>query len=252
MKPLGSSLRASGAFALLLLSACVSPRGLPAFRTIVGEDDAVRARVERAIGEAEARRTLRAVGKLSVTGPRGSGDVKQVILVERPARLRLESLNVLGQAATLLVTDGERYAFYDGRSLDDGDVSSEVLRERLGLDFAPVEAAGALLATPGPVAWPALAIRARGLEREVSFADQSLRFAGDGELAGIESLDGSGAVRWTAQYEAWRDVPGGRYPFRVVLSFPETGLRAELELESVELNPQLETSLFRVDRGATP
>ena len=113
MKPLGSSLRASGAFALLLLSACVSPRGLPAFRTIVGEDDAVRARVERAIGEAEARRTLRAVGKLSVTGPRGSGDVKQVILVERPARLRLESLNVLGQAATLLVTDGERYAFYE-------------------------------------------------------------------------------------------------------------------------------------------
>ena len=55
-----------------------------------------------------------------------------------------------------------------------------------------------------------------------------------------------------AQYEAWRDVPGGRYPFRVVLSFPETGLRAELELDSVELNPQLETSLFRVDREATP
>ena len=212
----------------------------------------MRAQLERAIGEADSRQTLRAVGKLRVAGPNGSGKIKQVILVERPARLRLESLNVLGQAATLLVTDGERYSFFDGKTLDGGAVSSEVLHDRLGLAFAPAEAADALLATPKPVVWPPRAILARGAEREVSFVDQNLRFGDDGELEAIESLDGSGEIRWTAEYAAWRDVPGGRYPFSVVFWFPETKLRAELELSAVELNPQLEASLFRVGGGAIP
>jgi len=246
------ALRAATALAYLLLSACAFFAGEPAFRPIEGEDVAMRARVERSIAEAAARQTLRAVGKLHVAGPGGSGSVQQVILVERPAQLRLESLNVLGQAATMLVTDGERYAFFDGATLDDGAVSAEVLRERLGLAFAPGEAVAALLASPQPVAWPPRAILARGTERAVLFADQSLRFGDDGELAAIESLDAGGAVRWTAEYATWRDVPGGRYPFEVVLSFPETRLRAELDLAQVELNPTLDAALFRVARGALP
>jgi outer membrane lipoprotein-sorting protein len=249
VKAPGVALRASCALACLLLSACANIDFAPAFRPIDGEDEAMRAQLERAIGEADSRTALRAVGKLRVAGPAGSGKIKQVILVERPARLRLESLNVLGQAATLLVTDGERYTFFDGKTLAAGAVSAEVLHERLGLALAPAEAADALLARPNPVRWPPRAILARGAERQILFADQSLRFGGDGELAGIESLAASGAVRWTAEYAAWRDVPGGRYPFDVVLTFPETKLRAELELSAVELNPQLEASLFRVAVG---
>jgi hypothetical protein len=102
------------------------------------------------------------------------------------------------------------------------------------------------------VSWPARAIRARGAEREVEFADQRLRFADGGELAAIDSLDASGAVLWTAEYATWREVPGGRYPFRVTLSFPATKLRAELELDSAELNPELEASLFSVAGGNAP
>jgi hypothetical protein len=234
------------------LAACASLGRVPAFEPIAGEEPAARALVERALAEAELRHGLRAVGKLQIAGPGGSGSVKQVILVERPARLRLESLNVLGQAATLLVTDGARYTFFDGKTLDDGDVSDETLRERLGLAFAPEEAAAALLIAPKPVAWPARQVLARGAEREVDFPDQRLRFADGGELAEIESLDASGAVLWTASYSAWREVPGGRYPFRVVLSFPATKLRAELALDSVELNPELEAGLFRVAGGTAP
>ena len=121
------------------------------------------------------------IGEISTDQTEGLG-TEGPILVERPARLRLESLNVLGQAATLLVTDGERYSFFDGKTLDDGDVSGETLRERLGLAFAPEEAAGALLVAPKPVVWPPRAILARGAEREVSFSDQTLRFADGGEL----------------------------------------------------------------------
>lgn len=245
------TLRAASALAFLVLSACAQ-LGSPAFAPIAGEDDAMRARVERAVAEATERQTLRATGKLRVAGPKGSGSVKQVVLVERPTRLRLETLNVLGQAATMLVTDGARYAFFDGKSLDDGDVSADVLRERLGLAFSPGEAVAALLCTPQPVKWPPRAILARGAERAVLLDDQSLRFAEDGELAAIEALDAQGAVLWTAEYAGWRDVPGGRYPFNVVLSFPDTKLRAELELSRAELNQPLDASLFRAARGAVP
>lgn len=245
------TLRAAGALACFVLSACAQLGG-PAFAPIAGEDDAMRARVERAIAEATERETLRAVGKLRVAGPKGSGSVEQVVLVERPARLRLETLNVLGQAATMLVTDGARFAFFDGKALDEGEVSPEVLRERLGLAFSPGEAVSALLAAPQPVKWPPRAILARGAERAVLLDDQSLRFAEDGELAAIESLDAGGAVLWTAEYTGWRDVPGGRYPFNVVLTFPETKLRAELELSKAELNQALDESLFRATRGARP
>ncbi len=252
MKAPRQVLRAASALACLLPCACAAFGVAPAFRPIAGAEESTRALGVRAIGGAAGRKTLRAVGVVRLAGPGGSGNVKQVILVERPARLRLESLNLLGQAATLLVTDGERYAFFDGKTLDAGALTPGVLHDRLGLAFAPEEAAGALLVTPKPIAWPPQAILGRGAEREVTFADQTLRFADGGDLAAIESLDASGSVLWSAEYATWREVPGGRYPFSVVLIFPGTKLRAELELSAVELNPKLEASLFRVARGAMP
>jgi outer membrane lipoprotein-sorting protein len=239
--------RAASALAPLLLSACTLFGRPPAFEPIAGEDEAMRARVESVVAAANTRQTLRAVGKLRIEGPRGSGSVKQVVLVERPARLRLESLNPLGQAATLLVTDGARFSFFDGKALEDGEVSTQVLRERLGLALSPDDAVLALLVAPRePLVWPARAVRARGAEREVVLGSQSLRFGENGELAAIDTLDANGALEWSAEYEGWHDVPGGRYPAWLSLWFPATRLRAELELSSVELNPTLDAGLFRV------
>ncbi|HKC51267.1 MAG TPA: hypothetical protein VKF60_10780 [Myxococcota bacterium] len=243
--------RAACACALLSAAACATAGG-PPFRPIAGEEEALRARVEAVSAQAGARQGLRAVGKLHVKSPDGSASVREVVLVERPARLRLESLDMLGQAATLLVTDGERFAFFDGKRLEDGAAEPEMLRRRLGLAFAPGEAVRALLIAPLQTEWPPSAILGRGGEREVRVPSQSLRFAPDGELAAIETLDERGGVRWLAEYAEWRDVPGGRYPFSLVLSFPETRMRAELELSEVELNPTLDPSLFRVARRASP
>jgi len=240
---------ARAALACLLLSAaaCATPGG-PAFEPVAGEEAALRARVETLHAEASRRERLRAVGKLRVESRDGSASVKEVVLVERPARLRLESLNMLGQAATLLVIDGERFSFFDGKTLEDGAVGSELLRSRLGLALEPSEAVSALLVAPLETDWQPRAILGRGAEREVRLAGQSLRFSAAGDLAALSALDEDGAERWRAEYADWRDVPGGRYPFSLVLSSPETELRAELELTDVELNPSLDPSLFRVAR----
>ncbi|MFI5314677.1 MAG: hypothetical protein ACHQ6T_03170 [Myxococcota bacterium] len=243
---------ARAACALAWLSGAACATGGPPFQPVVGEDAVLRARVETAAAQASERRTLRAVGKLRLQSPDGSTSVQEVVLAERPARLRLESLNMLGQAASLLVTDGERFAFFDGKRLESGATDSGTLRQRLGLALAPSEAVRALLAAPLEVEWAPSAILGRGEEREVRLPAESLRFAPSGELSAIAALDSAGAVRWRAEYAEWRDVPGGRYPFSLVLSFPASELRAELALSQVELNPALDASLFRVARGAPP
>jgi hypothetical protein len=243
--------RAACACVWLTAAACATSGG-PPFRPVTGEDELLRARVAEVSAQADSRLRLRAVGKLRVESPDGTASVREVVLAERPARLRLESLNMLGQAATLLVTDGERFAFFDGKHLEDGAAEPEILRRRLGLALAPGEAVRALLVAPLQTEWPPSAILGRGGEREVRLPSESLRFAPGGELAAIAALDESGEVRWLAEYAEWRDVPGGRYPFSLVLSFPETKLRAQLELSEVELNPPLDPSLFRVARRATP
>jgi hypothetical protein len=242
--------RAALAWLALSAAACATPAS-PGFTAVTGDDEALRARVQTLRADAARRERLRAVGKLRVESPDGSASVREVVLVERPARLRLESLNMLGQAASLLVIDGERFSFFDGKTLEDGEVGAELLRSRLGLALEPSEAVSALLVAPLEDEWRPRAILGRGAEREVRLATQSLRFSAAGELAALAALDEDGAERWRAEYADWRDVPGGRYPFSLVLTSSETELRAELVLDQVELNPSLDPSLFRVARRSS-
>jgi hypothetical protein len=239
----------AAALSLFAGAACQTASG-PPFQPIAGEDAALRARVDATAAEASARQSLRAVGKLKVASPDGTASVKEVVLAARPALLRLESLNLLGQAATLLVTDGEQYSYFDGTRLESGALGPEVLRDRLGLAFAPGEAVRALLAEPLEGERAPAEVLGRGEERMVKLPGQALRYAPSGELAELIALDADGHVRWSAAYADWQSVPGGRYPFSLVLFFPETRLRAELELAQVELNPALDPTLFRVGRGA--
>jgi hypothetical protein len=244
--------RAACALAWLAVAACATTEGGPPFRPVSGEDEVLHQRFAAVQAAARERRTLRALGKLRLASPDGSTSVQEVVLAERPAQLRLESLNMLGQAATLLVTDGARFTFFDGKQLASGALTEGVLREHLGLAFEPAEAVRALLAAPLAVDWRPTEILGRGDERLVRLPSESVRFSASGDLAAISGLDARGGVRWLAEYSDWRDVPGGRYPFDLVLSFPETKLRAELVLSEAELNPTLDPALFRVERGAAP
>jgi len=170
-------------------------------------------------------------------------------MAQRPRQLRLESLNFLGQTQSLLVTDGSSFWFFDGRALDHGLLSEDLLRQRLGVDLGPDEAVAVLLAAPRLEAGAPLEILALGEDRIARFAGQRVRFSADGELRSVEVLDPEGALRWSARYERWRAVGEDRYPFEMVLRFPRTALRAELRVDEVELNPALDAELFVLPPG---
>jgi len=238
--------------AVLGLAACTTtgPAAIPQPLTPVhGEDARVASWIEATERAALARSGLRLHGKLSLETPDESGTVRQVILAERPGRLRLESLNVLGQTQTLLVIDGPDYSFYDGSSVEHGQVTPELLRSRLGLDLGPLEAIGLLLAEPPLPRGAPVRVYARAEQRVAVFSDHRLYFEPNGELLGADTLDADGQVRWSAHYSGWREVKGGRYPFAIVFRFPLTQLEAELQLEDVEVNPPLDPRLFRIPAG---
>ena len=236
--------RGAGLAALLLLVlACRTPQGLPLL-PVLGEDARLRAWLARANEDTSARLAVRAIGHMKLEGPRGSARVRQVIVAERPARLRLESLNFLGQTANVLVTDGERYAFYDGSAIERGGVTPDLLQRYLGLDLAAQEAVTLLVAGPRLPEGAPEGVLGRGDERVAVFASERVHFDAAGELRQVESLDASGRVRWRAEYDRWREVPGGRYPYAMTFTFPASDLRAEFELDEVELNPAIDAALF--------
>ena len=234
------------AAAALWLGACATPLPPSEFRPLDGERESMRTRLAELREQGATRRSLRAVGKLEIGSPSGSGRLTEVILAERPARLRLETLNLLGQTSSLLVTDGESYAWFDGERLDRGAASDTVLVERLGVDLAPTEAVAALLAAPLGPAGELREVRGRDREREVRLDAERLVLGPDGDLRRYEALGPAGEVRWSARYDDWQEVPGGRYPSSLELHFPRTQTSAAFRLSRVELNGALDPALFRV------
>lgn len=232
----------------LAAGACAKPP--PALVPLPLDDARISALLERARASGAERHALRAAGRAKLDNGRRSGRVRSVIVAERPARLRFEALNLLGQTQLLLVTDGERFAFFDGKTLERGDAEASVLRRTLGLDFGAAEAVRALLAAPELASDPPREAFLLGADCVVGFASQRLSFDPAGQLRAVAALDELGAVRWRAEYADWRGTPAGRYPFRVSLRFPGRELGADLRFDEVELNPALEAGLFRVPEGA--
>ncbi len=229
---------------LALATACATPPPRVPLVPLQTDDVTAAAWVTELRGRG-AHRAVRAVGKLWVEAEGGKGRVREVILAQRPARLRLETLNLLGQTQALLVIDGEAFGFYDGRTLQQG-VRAEQALESLGLRLPPAAAVSALLAAPALPEGAPLEVFDAGGARIVRFPSWRLGFSPLGELSTLDALDAMGRPTWSVRYDRWQEVPGGRYPFEIGLHFAGSELRAELELERVELDPALDEALFRV------
>jgi len=231
-------------FALLVLCGCVQlpwrAAGVP-----VPLDAAGRALAEVSRG-ADERSTLRAKGRLELDGPTGDSRVDEVVLAQQPDLLRLEALSPLGQAISLLVTDGERYGYFDGRRLESGPIDGSVLRERMGISLEPQEAVEVLLAAPRALRGEPHAAYQDGSDLWVLVEGWRVGIDPGGELSALEALDPRGRLRWRARYLGWRDVPGGRYPETLSIQFPRSRVEARLRLSRVELNAALDPAHFRV------
>jgi hypothetical protein len=204
------------------------------------------------------RRGLRARARLAVDG--GSGAVrlrgKQILVLERPSRLRVEILGLLGQTVAVLTTEGERFELFraEDRSYETGDVHPDLLWEQAYLALTPEEAIDLLLGLPAPdrslALVAALGDGAGGVSLELADAAGRLRrragFDAEGRLRWLEALDGADALVWRAEFDEYAAVGGEPFAHAVSIEVSAGRTRAEISLRDVELNPELPPDIFRL------
>jgi hypothetical protein len=204
---------------------------------------------------AETRHALRATARASSEGPDGAGAFDQLLLVERPASLRVEVIGgVLQQRVLVLATDGARYELYraEGPVTEEGAVHAGVLEEVVGLPLTPEAAVRLLLATPLAPDTPAESVQqdAAGALR-LSWPDQTLEFDSEGRLAALAFHPGEHGARAVlyAHWSDWRALDSAAFPYRLELELPEVKTRWKLEYREVEVDPALDPALFRLGLG---
>jgi hypothetical protein len=244
--------RLASAPALLVVLALAGCRTLPAEQRPLATDDprpALRVAALRALGE--QRHALRATARSRSEGPGGGGFSNQLLLVQRPASLRVEVIGLLQQRILVLATDGVRYELWraEGGLREEGPVHPGVLDEVAGLPVTPEAAVGLLLAAPELPEGPATSADESADGRlALHWPEQTLEFDPEGRLAALRFRPDGRDILY-ARWDDWRETPGGAFPHRLEIELAEAEARLVLEYRQVELEPEIDPALFRLGLG---
>ena len=247
---------ALAAAGLLAVTACRS--AAPLFEPLPAGDPRPALLLDEWARQSRERHALRGRARLAVDSR--DGDVRlrgsQILVAERPARLRVEIQGFLNQTVAVLVTDGDRFELFRAgdQSYEEGVVHPALLWEQAHLALSPSEAIDLLLGVPAPD--PALRPAAaqgdgRG-EVRLDLADPEGRvrrragFDREGRLRWVEALDAGGERVWRAEFRDYSLVDGVAFAHDLSLEVVAGGTRAEITLRDVELNPELPPDIFRL------
>jgi hypothetical protein len=202
-----------------------------------------------------ARTGLRALARVSYVDPDSHGSARQVVLAERPDRLRLEVLSPLGTVFALTADDGALAVYVRGEAaVYRGRATRANLEQFAHVDLNVPDAVALLLGTPPQRAGRNEVVSfdptegAIELWREIDRGAQVIWFDAALLPVATEERDDGGHVLWRARFGDF-DAQRAQMPRHIEIELPKEGRRVALDLQEVEVNPVLETSLFNL---ATP
>ena len=198
-------------------------------------------------------RSLRSLARVTYAGPEGKHGFDEAVLVERPDRLRLETLSMLG--AVLIVTaNAKEIIGYHPREgvLVRGESSKlNLLRyTKLPLELNEITA---LLAGLPPV------------DASVPWRQEgnALLFSPNGNLkdsVAFESaqpvptqwqrFNGGGKVELAAQFAEYVQTPAGLFPTKISVEAPLQGKKLEIRFQQPELNATIPAESFSQQKPA--
>jgi hypothetical protein len=193
------------------------------------------------------------LAKVSYSGSEGRAAFEEAVLVQRPDRLRLETLSSLG--AILVVTaDGKEIVgfqpreglFYRGRSTKQNifrytHMPLEVAELTSLLMGLPLSGSG----EPWLEAGNALQKKLRNGGREVAEFNSS--FAAPAKW---ERISADGKVVLRAAFSDFVPTPAGSFPLKISLETPAQRTRLEIRYQEPELNVDLPLPLFVQEKPA--
>lgn len=250
-------MRSGGAPLLAVALLVASCRSLPVATPLPANDARPDALLAALAAANDARKSLRGVARVAIDGPAGESRSKQILVVARPALLRVEVQGLLDQLVAVLVSDGARFELFRARegSIEQGEIRPGLLFEVAGLPLRPDEAVDVLLGVPAPGLHtrrgPAASL-SNGLV-QVDLLDEGggplrrLEFDAGAQLRHLEVRAPDGSLAWEARYDDYRAVGDTTFPFAIALEFPEVEARAEISFQWVELNPELPPGIFALD-----
>jgi outer membrane biogenesis lipoprotein LolB len=248
MRPPGIAVLAT----VVLLAGCASrsaPRPIPAPAGTLPAADAIFAALAQ---RREAVRGLRALARLSYSSPDESRKAKQLLVAERPDRLRLEILSPFGAVFVLTTADGALAAWArDESTVYRGVASRQNLERYANVDLPVGTVVDLLLGTPPlqPDADTVVSNDAGLTEvwQDLSDTVQVGWFNDHLEPVRYEQREQSGEVRLRTAFDGYATIDGMSVPTQISIELPVEQRRVDLALSETEVNPALPDSVFALE-----
>jgi hypothetical protein len=198
-------------------------------------------------------RSLRAAARVEYAGPDGKHGFQEALLIERPERLRLETLSMLGTVMIVTVNDREIIGYHVREGIMvRGRTSKENLLRYTQIPLELPEITAVLLGLP-PVdtstGW-----QQRG---------NTLVFSTNGEKSDEVAFDGQQPVptRWErfnsdgslairVSFSEYMGSPAGLFPTRLTLEAPLQQRKLQIRYEEPEINGTLAAEVFTLQKPA--
>ncbi len=199
-------------------------------------------------------RSLRSLARINYAGPEGKHGFDEAVLVQRPNRLRLETLSMLGVILIVTANDKEIIGYHprDGVFVRGQSSKANLLRyTQIPLELEEITM---LLAGLPPVDAATTPWRQEG---------NSLIFSPDGRVKDAVAFDseqavptrwqrfnGSGAVELTARFSDYIKTTAGLFPARINVEAPLQGKKLEIRFQEPELNATISPESFSQQKPA--
>jgi hypothetical protein len=198
-------------------------------------------------------RSLRSLASVSYRGSAGRGSFDEAILVERPTRLRLETLSSLGALAVVTVNGSEIRGLHprEGLFVRGKPTKSNLLRyTRIPLELSEITAL--LMGLPPVDSDAGWEISGNSLTRKLDAGgketitfDSALGVPTKWERAGP-----TGTSQLSALFADFFSSPAGPFPLRVSFEARAEETRLEIRYREPEINVELAANLFSQEKPA--
>lgn len=235
---------------LFMLTAC-APRPKVVVPEIEPTEVLVQTLLERLAQHAEIAHSLEGFARVRIVHPERRLGANQVLFVEKPDRLRSETLSPFGQPVLLAATDGDLFSVYlpGDRSFYRGAATLHNIQRFVPIPLHVADLVHIVLYDPPVIAYTRTSLKiepqrgyvltleaAAGVRQEMVF-DGSLRLR-------EANYYQEASLHMTIRYDQFSEENSRDFPLTIEMRMPELGTRATVDLRDIELNPSIPVERF--------
>ncbi|HYA28449.1 MAG TPA: hypothetical protein VEI95_06485 [Acidobacteriota bacterium] len=230
-----------------LLSACTTTVAPPSMPQLPAPEWGSSKLIESISQRWSQVHSLRALARINYAGPEGKHGFDEAVLVQRPDRLRLETLSLLGAILIVTANDKEIIGYHprEGVLVRGQSSKANLLRyTQIPLELDEITALLAGLppvdaSTPWRQEGNSLIFSPNGVRKDSVAFDSQLPVP-----TKWERFNPIGAVVLTARFSDYIATSAGLFPSKINVEAPLQGKKLEIRFQEPEVNATIQADLF--------